>query len=172
MNADPNFQPDRILRQIRWLVAFFIVGLFLSGATAIPLETELNWLVQFTGARLRVDMPDSAAPPAWADWLCRVQTALCETNAKYPFIGYGGDWLAFGHFAIAIAFVGAWRDPVRNVWLFQFGLIACALVIPYALICGAVRGIPIWWRLIDCAFGVFGAMPLWLCLRWVTRVER
>lgn len=73
--------------------------------------------------------------------------------------------MAFGHFVIAIVFIGAWRDPVRNIWLFEFGLIACALVIPYALIFGAVRGIPMWWRLIDCSFGVFGAMPLWLCHR-------
>ena len=32
-----------------------------------------------------------------------------------------------------------------------------------ALIMGGVRGIPLWWRAIDCAFGVFGAVPLWLC---------
>ena len=24
---------------------------------------------------------------------------------------------------------------------------------------GAVRDIPFWWRLIDCSFGVFGAIP-------------
>jgi hypothetical protein len=66
---------------------------------------------------------------------------------------------------IAIAFIGAWRDPVRNIWLFDFGLIACALVIPYALIFGGIRGIPIWWRLIDCSFGLLGAIPLWMCKR-------
>ena len=159
------------LRRIRRLVVLFIVGLFLSGATAIPLETELNWLVEWTGARALVDGAAAGAPPAWATWLCRVQTALHETNLKYPFIGYGGDWLAFGHFVIAIAFIGAWRDPVRNRWLFDFGLIACALVIPYAFVCGAVRGIPIWWRLIDCSFGVVGAVPLWYCRQATRRLE-
>ena len=39
-------------------------------------------------------------------------------------------------------------------------MIACALVIPAALIMGAIRNIPIWWRLIDCAFGVVGIVPL------------
>ena len=38
-------------------------------------------------------------------------------------------------------------------------------MIPYALIMGGVRGIPLWWRLIDCSFGVLGAVPLWLCQR-------
>lgn len=132
-----------LVRRIRWLVAFFILALVLSGATAIPLESELNWLNNITGARALVESPGTTAPPAWAEWLCRVQAALHDTNAKYPFIGYGGDWLAFGHFVIALAFVGAWRDPVRNRWLFDFGLIACALVIPYALVCGAFRGIPL-----------------------------
>ena len=155
----------KLLRRIRWLVAFFIAGLVLSGATAIPIESEVDWLVKFTGARQRVEVPGSTQPPAWAEWLCRVQNALRETNSKYPFISYGGDWLAFGHFVIAIVFIGAWRDPVRNNWLFDFGLIACAFVIPYALICGGVRGIPLWWRLIDCSFGVIGAIPLWLCWR-------
>ena len=159
------------LRTIRWLVAFFIIGLVLSGATAIPLETEVNWLVQMTGARDLVERAASTNAPAWAEWLCRVQAGLQETNAKYPFISYGGDWLAFGHFVIAIVFIGAWRDPVRNIWLFEFGLIACALVIPYAFICGAVRGIPIWWRLIDCSFGVFGAVPIAYCLRAARQLE-
>jgi hypothetical protein len=160
----------KLLRRIRCLVSLFIVGLVLSGATAIPIETEVDWLVEFTGARHLIEAPGSTNPPAWAGWLCRVQTALHETNVKFPFIGYGGDWLAFGHFVIAIAFIDAWRDPVRNIWLFDFGLIACALIIPYALICGGARGIPIWWRLIDCSFGVFGAIPLWICRRNVTQM--
>jgi hypothetical protein len=28
------------------------------------------------------------------------------------------------------------------------------------MICGQVRGIPFYWRLIDCSFGVIGAVPL------------
>ena len=75
--------------------------------------------------------------------------------------------MAFGHFVIAIAFIGALRDPVRNRWLFDFGLIACVLVIPFALVFGAMRGIPFWWRLIDCSFGVFGFVPLWFCRKWL-----
>jgi hypothetical protein len=159
----------QLVCRIRWLVALFIGGLVLSGATAIPLETELNWLVQglgFSGASGGESDSEITA------WLLRVQAALQDINGRHPFVGYGGDWLAFGHFMIALAFVGAWRDPVRNRWLFDFGLLACALVIPYALGFGAVRGIPLWWRLIDCSFGVFGAVPLWIGRHYAIQLER
>jgi hypothetical protein len=152
---------QRLLRRIRWLVAFFIVGLVLSGATAIPLESETGFLLRVAGINEQGGEPTNPMTV----WLSRVYGALQEVNQRHPFIAYGGDWLAFGHFVIGIAFIGAWKDPVRNNWLFDFGLIACALVIPYALICGGVRGIPIWWRLIDCSFGMFGAIPLWICRR-------
>lgn len=162
----------RLLRRIRAWVLVFIFGLVLSGATAIPLETELDWLVRWTGAEQRADAPGGTDIPGWAVWLVKVRHALADTNLRHPFMAYGYDWLAFGHFVIAVAFVGAWRDPVRNRWLFDFGLIACALLIPYAVIFGGLRGIPMGWRLIDCAFGVFGALPLWLCRRDAIALER
>lgn len=40
---------------------------------------------------------------------------------------------------IAIAFIGPLRDPVRNIWIIQWGMIACVLVIPLALLAGAAR---------------------------------
>jgi hypothetical protein len=150
-------------RRIKLLTCFFIVGLSLSGATAIPLQHELTLLVSHFGF---------AAKSELAQWLLRVRDALTQTQTQYPFLFYGTDWLAFGHFVIAIAFVGALRDPVRNRWLFDFGIIACVLVIPYALVFGGFRGIPIWWRLIDCSFGVFGFIPLWLCRKWVIELEQ
>lgn len=162
---------SRFLRRIRILTALFIVGLVISGVTAIPLVTELNWLVELTGARQLVESPALTTAPTWAVWLVKIQQSLVETQAAHPQLFYGTDWLAFGHIVIAIAFVGAWRDPVRNRWLFDFGLIACALVIPWALIFGAVRGIPIWWRLIDCSFGVIGAVPLWFCRTCARRIS-
>jgi len=150
--------------RIKWLTWFFITGLFLSGVTAIPLLAEVNWLSGCLGA-------DGNAS-AMARWLFRVRDALVATQAQFPFLFYGTDWLAFGHFVIALVFVGALRDPVRNRWLFDFGLIACVLVVPYALVFGGVRGIPVWWRLIDCSFGVFGFIPLWFCRRWAMELER
>ncbi|MEW6306238.1 MAG: hypothetical protein AB1705_22455 [Verrucomicrobiota bacterium] len=154
---------DEILRRrIRCLTWLMIVGLIFSGLTAIPLEWELGLLARWFG------IPDDPAPATsgFAQWIARVRAALQDTDAKYPFIAYGFDWLAFGHVVIAIAFGGALRDPVRNAWLFQLGMIACVLVIPWALVFGQVRGIPLGWRVIDCLFGIVGFVPMWLCARW------
>ena len=163
---------ERILRRRVYVLTWvFIVGLVLSGATAIPLRQELNWLAGITGARALVNAPASTAPPGWAVWLTGVQAAINETALRHPFLFYGTDWLAFGHFVIAIAFIGALRDPIRNRWLFSFGMIACVLVVPYAFVFGAVRSIPVWWRCLDCSFGVFGLVPLWLCRTWLEELE-
>ncbi len=110
--------------------------------------------------------------PALHVWLRRVYDALSDTNHRYPFLAYGTDWLAFAHLVIAIAFIGPLIDPVRNKWVLTFGVIACAGVIPLALIAGYIRGIPFFWRLIDCSFGVFGAIPPVICLRYVSAIER
>ncbi len=152
-----------LFRRIKWLTCFFIFGLAISGATAIPLASELNLLANWFG--------NANGPAVLSLWLVRVRDALAQTQAQHPFLFYGTDWLAFGHFVIAIAFIGALRDPVRNRWLFDFGLIACGLVIPYALVFGGLRGIPFWWRLIDCSFGVFGFIPLWFCRKWARELE-
>jgi hypothetical protein len=153
MHRDPILR-----RRIKLLTWLFIIGLALRGATAIPLPGELNLLANCCGS--------NGEASELARWLFRVRDALSQTQERHPFLFYGTDWLAFGHFVVAIAFIGALRDPVRNRWLFDFGLIACALVIPYALVFGGWRGIPIWWRLIDCSFGVFGFIPLWFCRKW------
>ncbi len=71
-----------------------------------------------------------------------------------------------------IAFIGPLRDPVRNRWVVEFGIISCLLVLPLALIMGPIRDIPFFHRLIDCAFGVVGIVPLWWCRRAILRLER
>jgi hypothetical protein len=160
---------ERLLRRrIRWLTWLFIIGLVFSGVTAIPLVSELNWLVQWLGFDGQASL---SASSGLASWLLRVRDSLVATQAAHPQLFYGTDWLAFGHIAIAVAFIGALRNPVRNRWLFDFGLIACALVIPWAFVFGAIRGIPVWWRLIDCSFGLFGAVPLVLCRKWALELE-
>lgn len=152
------------LAKIRILLSIFIAGLVLSGATAIPLETELKLLTQIAA------VDGNTEPSGFAGWLLKVRDALIVTNARYPFICYGTDWLAFAHFVIAVAFIGPLRDPVKNIWVVEFGMIACALVIPFALVMGGVRGIPFGWRLIDCSFGIFGIIPLWLCRRLIKQL--
>ena len=154
--------PTRIRRRIRALLIIFVTGLILSGLTAFPIESELRLLRSILGI-------DPSVPPSSyvgvRHWIATVAGALHETYAKYPFVGYGTDWLAFAHLVIAVSFIGPLRDPIRNIWVVTFGLIACMAVIPLALIAGAIREIPIYWRMIDCSFGVFGALPLWLARR-------
>jgi len=157
------------IRRIRFLLQVFIVGLVLSGITAFPLQWELGWLVILlhTGWLRPI-----AEATHLLEWVERVSTGVSATNASYPFLAYGTDWLAFAHLAIAVAFVGPYVDPVRNKWVITFGLIACAGVIPLALIAGQVRGIPVAWRLIDCSFGIVGSVPLLICRRAIADLER
>ena len=159
MNSVAESYRIALIRRIRILLWLFILGLVLSGATAIPLETEVTALAQW-----------SAGKSGLAQWLQRIGDALTEVNAKYPFLAYGTDWLAFAHVVIAVAFIGPLRDPVKNVWVVEFGMVACALVVPFALAMGSVRGIPFGWRFIDCSFGIFGIVPLWLCRRQIKRL--
>src|SRR5438477_9427358 len=84
--------PDRtktIRRRIRLLTWLFIAGLVLSGATAIPLESEVNGLVRFTGAGRMAGGAGSMEAPTWANWLVKVRGALLETNQEHPFLFYG-----------------------------------------------------------------------------------
>ena len=146
-------QQKHAIRWIRFWLGVVVFGLVVSGATAIPLVTEADLMhrvvnkYEFFGPEVR-------------EWVQTVYAGILDSNARYPFLFYGTDWLAFGHFVIAIAFIGPMRDPVRNRWVIDFGIIACLLIIPYALVFGGIRGIPVWWRLIDCSFGVFGLIPL------------
>jgi hypothetical protein len=164
--VNDNLSLQRKIRFVTWL---FIIGLVISGATAIPLGSEVDALAKVTGSNAH---SDSTSRSEVERWLLQVQTALRQTQSQFPFLFYGTDWLAFAHFVTALVFVGALRDPVRNRWLFVFGMIACGLVIPYAMVFGGIRGIPIWWRLIDCSFGILGFVPMWLCDRWARAVER
>jgi hypothetical protein len=157
------------LKRIKWLTWLFILGLLVSGATAIPLRAELDAAAKLLGG---TDLIHEARSTGLTHWILKVREAVRNTYFLYPFMAYGTDWLAFGHFTIAIAFVGALREPVRNRWLYLFGMISCGLVIPYAMVLGAVRGIPFGWRLIDCSFGVLGFVPLWFCWRWTGELEK
>jgi hypothetical protein len=146
----------RPLLSIRIWLAIVILGLFLSGVTAFPLQHELDLLV-----RIAAHFHLAAHAPALNTWFLRVDHALTDTNARYPFLAYGTDWLAFAHIVIAILFIGLYVDPIRNKWIITSGLIASLGVFALALIAGPIRGIPPYWRLIDCSFGlVCGAILL------------
>jgi hypothetical protein len=159
---------QQLRRRIRALICVVILGLVVSGATAIPIEWELRLAVKWLGI---ADLKPIPELDGLVGWVHRVWLAVRDTDDQYPFLAYGTDWLAFGHVVIAIAFFGALRDPVRNRWLFTFGMTACALVVPWAFVFGEIRGIPFGWRLIDCSFGLLGFLPLWFARRAVDELE-
>src|SRR6266496_1045283 len=80
------------LRRIRFWLAAFIAGLVVSGVTAFPLQSELRWLVSFLHADSLQSIAESTGLLPWIE---RVYIALSITNARYPFLAYGTDWLAF-----------------------------------------------------------------------------
>ncbi len=132
-----------------WLV-LFMFGLAISGITAFPRETELKWLGSL------VEGKNSEV----ANWIKTCRDAVIYSNENYPFLSYGTDWLAFAHLVLAMAFIGPLMDPVKNIWVTHFGMLACIAVFPLALIAGPMRGIPFYWQLVDCSFGIIGLIPL------------
>jgi hypothetical protein len=154
-------EPEKLKRNIRRWILLFVVLLILSGITAFPLQWELKILVGCS----------ESMPEGVAYWIKKVNDSLADTYSKYPFIAYGTDWLAFAHIIIGIGFIGPLRDPVKNIWVIESGMIACVLVIPLALIAGPIRHIPFFWRVIDCSFGIFGIIPLWIVRNKIKRLE-
>lgn len=139
-----------------------MAGLVLSGVTAFPLLEEMRFLAKGLGLG---DETSAVGQVGYNYWVLTVKLGLEEVYASHPWIAYGTDWLGFGHLVIALFCIGPLIRPWEGRPVLWAGLAACFLVIPFALIFGAFRGIPLEWRLLDCAFGVGGAVPLFYCLR-------
>jgi len=150
-----------MLIRYRIALGIFIIGLVLGGISALPLQSELSILDRSFGSHLELGR-----------FISGVHSGIIETYARFPFFGYATDWLGFGHFVIAAFFILPFVDPIRYRAVLRVGLAACAGVIVLALICGPIRGIPFFWTLIDCSFGVFGAIPLFYCLRLTAKRDR
>lgn len=159
----------RLLLIIRLLVLFFMVALIVSGATAFPLETELRTLCNLLG--ISTDVPADTYT-GYQHWFAWIHEGLSQTNQNYPFLAYGTDWLAFAHIAIAIAFVGVYVKPVRNIWIVYWAMILCIAIMPVIFICGPIRHIPFYWQLVDSSFGIFGIIPLMLLRHYILKLER
>ena len=150
------------------MIAIVIFGLIASGLTAFPLLREMELIAAWRGIE---NQSPAEISSGFDHWILVVRDGLRDTYNTYPWVAYGTDWLAFAHLVLAIFFIGAWKDPVRNIWAIKAGLITCLLVIPCALICGSIRQIPLGWRLIDCSFGVLGAIPVGYALLLTRKLE-
>jgi hypothetical protein len=152
---------NRLVRRIQVYVWIVVGGLFFSGITAFPIETELKWLAEVSGER-----------GLFHAWFRLVYNAVHQANLHYPYLSYGTDWLAFAHLMLAVLFCGALNDPLRNKWVIEFGIIASVCIFPLAFIAGAIRQVPLFWRLIDCSFGVVTLMMLLPCYRMIGKLSR
>jgi len=150
-------------------MVLFIIGLVISGVTAFPLLWELRLLSEMLGVGTATS-PDGHTGLSF--WILTIRHGLEDMYGAYPWIAYGTDWLAFGHLVIAMFFIGPLVHPLTSRPVLYTGIAACIGVIPLALICGPIRGIPFYWRLIDCSFGVLGIIPLIYCLRLLPRIEK
>lgn len=148
--------------KIRKAILLFMVLLVLSGLTAFPVQTELNF---FAGHW-------NWFPQFMQPWLMEINGTINAIAKEHSYLLYGYDWLAYSHIVIALFFIGVFRDPVRNAWVLRMGMLACAGVFIVAFIAGQVRGIPVFWTLIDCSFGFFGMIPLVLVQRWINQLEQ
>jgi len=155
-----NLTQQQLRSRIKTCIWIVIVGLFLSGVTAFPLESEL--------ALIKDQLPNGLLH----NWILIIYNTLHEVNLSHPYLSYGTDWLAFAHVMLAVLFIGPLRDPVKNIWVIHFGMIACVAILPLAFIAGPIRQIPFFWRLIDCSFGVFGIIPLLLANSYTKRLRR
>ncbi|KAA3646952.1 MAG: hypothetical protein DWP98_09970 [Bacteroidetes bacterium] len=153
--------PLSLLIQIKNLILFFIISLALSGITAFFVETELRFLIDNFNFGHLIN-----------NWLYHVHNVLADLNKKQPFISYGYDWLAFGHLIIALFFVGALKKPIENNWVIRYGMIACVAIFPVAFIAGYFRSIPILWQIIDCSFGIFGFILLFIINKKTVQLKK
>jgi len=149
------------MKNIKRLILTFQICLFVSGITAffIPEGMHLiidNIILKTLGLN---------------DWLLYVNEGVQHVDLHYQFFFYGTDWLAFAHVILAVLFIGAYQDPIRNIWLFKFGIIASVLVFPLALIMGKIRDIPLVWRCLDCCFGLLAIPLLWYILKRIKQLE-
>ncbi|HWA26862.1 MAG TPA: hypothetical protein VG734_14480 [Lacunisphaera sp.] len=158
-----------LLFRYRVALAVFLAGLVFSGLTAGPLLMEIRLLSEWLGIRDPANYPQLSG---LAHWIAFVRFGLEQTYARFPFFGYGTDWLAFGHLASAAFFVRPFFKPLESDWVLRTGLCICAAVVPVALVAGQIREIPVTWRLVDCSFGVFGSLPLLYCLNLTNRARQ
>ncbi len=159
--TNSNNLPLRLRRKIKIAIIIIILGLLLNGITAIPLRSELNFLLS---------KPDML-PDVLRDWWMYVNKGLTQTSGHYPFMRYGFDWLAFAHLLIAIAFIGPLRDPVKNEWVITWGMTISVLSVVMALSWERMREIPLWWSSIDAAICFVSFIILLLCSRWIKKLK-
>ena len=159
--TDNTTKEKQLRGRIKAAIIITMLGLLLNGISSLPLRTELNILLSYSGQ----------LPQFLVDWWTYVNQGVLETSEKYNFMRYGFDWLAFAHLTIAIAFIGPLRDPIKNQWVVKWGMIVAALGIVMAFGWERMRDIPIWWSFVDAGISYVAFLVLWFCNRWIEKLK-
>lgn len=136
----------------------FVSLLIISGITAFPIHTEINYL--FANRAI--------FPEFLIHWIEKLYTIIHQTP---DIMFYGTDWLAFAHIIIALFFIPVFIDPIKYKVNIRIAMLACVLVFPLAFICGPIRGIPFFHQLIDCSFGLIGIAYLYFIYYKINRLN-
>lgn len=146
------------MKTIRTHLALFMMILMLSGITAFPVQTEIDFLYKNL----------SSFPTLFRDWITSLHANIHSTPSVML---YGTDWLAFAHIIITFFFIPVFIYPVKHKANLFVGMSACVLVFPLAFICGPIRNIPFFHQLIDCSFGAIGILYLYFILQKVNKLQ-
>ncbi|MES2590030.1 MAG: hypothetical protein V4622_13710 [Bacteroidota bacterium] len=130
-------------RKINLLLTSFIILLILSGITAFPIKSEIEFLYKIK----------DSFPEFISLWISQLNVIIQNTPNV---VLYGTDWLAFAHIIIALFFIPLFKNPIQHQINLKIGMLACIFVFPLAFICGPIRGIPFFHQIIDCSFGIIG----------------
>lgn len=136
------------LQKARWSLIAFTCCLFGVGLSVFPLDAILSRLLPWS---------DQHFPQATLTLFLKDIAEAYYYNLKhYPFMLYSLDWLGYAHLMIALVFIGPIRDPQRNIWVIQFGQLACLLTLPAIGLFGWLHQLPWQWSILDCSFGLIG----------------
>jgi len=158
---------EKDLFRVRVYLSVVLVGILFSCQMILFVEPEIQWIDKAIGQSPFVVQHF----PQLSDWIGVLRVSVTETYQKYPVMAYCMDWLAFAHVFIAVALLGAIRNPVQNVWVVKTALITTLLMIPFTFISGGIRGIPCYWLLLDSSFAMIAILPLVLALRGIKRLR-
>jgi len=159
--------PNKTLKQIRfWLILFFL-GILFGLHTVVFAEVETAFFAKHLGRGAAME----TTLPVVSDWIEQLHVSVSETYEKHPAIAYCMDWLSYACIVFAIFIIGAIKDPVRNIWIIQVYMIACVLAFLLPFIVGPMRQIPVFWRFLDCSFGLIGFIILWIAYQLTKKLQ-
>lgn len=152
-------QTSGLLTRIRLCLALLMAGLLLKGLAGFPLLRESQALLDL--------LAHFGAGTPLFDWILRVHLALAATATTAPFLALSTDTLALANILFALLFLGPYRDPLRNRWVINFGLLTCVGMLLLIVIAGPLRGIPLFWRYLDASITLLYTLPLLLCRHYL-----